>query len=457
MKTDRNDTGQLTAGALPPARPAPSRGERLSRCRPLLAVAACSAILIPTGCSNAGDASTAASTPPPAASTAGSSPFGTSGSASATSTTGPLSGAVVAQLDDAIQQTMTDASIPGAIVGVWSPQGSYVRAFGVADKQTREPMAADMFMRIGSETKTFVVTAVLQLVEQGKLGLDDPIGNYLSGVPNGDRVTIRHMAEMRSGIATYSAAPEFEAALIGDPYRQFEPEQLVAYAADLPPLFEPGASFNYSNTNTVLLGILVEKLSGQTLPEFLQQNILEPLGMTSTSYPLDAAYPQPHPQGYTVQTGDGREAVSTDWNPSWGGASGAMISTLEDLRIWADALADGELLTPQIQAERLRVQPLSPDTPDIGYGLGVFDVDGWIGHNGGIPGYQSLTIHLPSADTSVVVLLNTDIPASVDGGRTVNDPNNFMGDAITSVLTPDHPYSIPARPAPPPADATGGN
>ena len=371
--------------------------------------------------------------------------------------TGPLPDTVVAELDAAVQQTMTDASIPGAIVGVWSPQGSYVRAFGVADKQTQEPMATDMFMRIGSETKTFVVTAVLQLVDQGKLGLDDPIGNYLSGVPNGDRVTIRHMAEMRSGIPTYSAAPEFETALIEDPYRQWEPEELVAYAADLPPLFEPGTAFNYSNTNTVLLGILIEKLSGQTLPEFLQQNILEPLGMTSTSYPLDAAYPQPHPQGYTVQTGDGQEAVSTDWNPSWGGASGAMISTLEDLGIWADALADGELLTPQIQAERLQVQQLSPDTPDIGYGLGVFDVDGWIGHNGGIPGYQSLTIHLPSADTSVVILLNTDIPASVDGGRTVNDPNNLMGDAITSVLAPDHPYSIPARPAPAPADATAGN
>jgi len=214
MKTDRNDRGQHTAGAFPPAQPAPTRGERMSRRRPLLALAACSAILIPTACSNAGDASTGASTPP-SASIAGSSPGVTPGSAPATSMTGPLSGAIVAQLDAAIQQTMTDANIPGAIVGVWSPQGSYVRAFGVADKQTREPMATDMFMRIGSETKTFVVTAVLQLVDEGKLGLDDPIGNYLSDVANGDRVTIRHMAEMRSGIPTYSAAPEFEAALIG--------------------------------------------------------------------------------------------------------------------------------------------------------------------------------------------------------------------------------------------------
>jgi D-alanyl-D-alanine carboxypeptidase len=113
------------------------------------------------------------------------------------------------QLDAAIGQAMTDASIPGAIVGIWGPAGGYVRAFGVADKATHAPMQTDLYSRIGSVTKTFTVTAVLQLVDQGKLKLDDSIAKYVPGVPSGDRITLRELAQMQSGLVTFDDVEEF--------------------------------------------------------------------------------------------------------------------------------------------------------------------------------------------------------------------------------------------------------
>ncbi|MDT5066148.1 MAG: D-alanyl-D-alanine carboxypeptidase, partial [Mycobacterium sp.] len=115
----------------------------------------------------------------------------------------PLASAAATQLDDAIVQAMTKVSIPGAVVGIWGPAGTYVRTFGVADKATRAPMSTNMYSRIGSVTKTFTITALLQLVDQGKLALDDPISKYMSGVPSGDQITLRELAQMRSGLITF--------------------------------------------------------------------------------------------------------------------------------------------------------------------------------------------------------------------------------------------------------------
>jgi len=367
--------------------------------------------------------------------------------------TSALPSSVADQLDVAINQTMSTANIPGALVGVWTPQGNYIRAFGVSDKATGEPMDPDLYMRIGSVTKTFTVTAVLQLVDQGKVALDDPIGTYIPNVPNGESITIRQLAGMRSGLPSYSANEQFATTFMSDTQLQFQPEQLLSYAFQLPVLFPPGTSFDYSNTNTVLLATLVEKLTGQPFPDYLKQHIFQPVGLASTSYPTDAAIPSPHAQGYTTQTLDGREAVATTWNPSWAGPAGAMISTLDDLGVWSKVLAEGTLLSPPAQEQRLQVQPLSADLPDIGYGLGLFNDHGWIGHNGSLPGYQSLTIHLPEADTSVVVLLNADVALLVDQGTALAEPSTLMGTAITTVLTPDHVYTLPSTPVPPAAGA----
>jgi D-alanyl-D-alanine carboxypeptidase len=345
---------------------------------------------------------------------------------------------IAKRLDAAIDQTMTAASIPGAIIGVWGPDGRYVRAVGVADKATGAPMKADFYSRIGSLTKTFTVTGVLQLADRGKLGLDDPIGKYIDGVPQGDKITLRQLASMRSGLENYANSTAFQQELVADPYRNFTPQDLLGYAFAEPMPFSPGAAYEYSNTNTVLLGLVVEKLSGQTLPDYIMDQILTPLGMGHTSFPTTNAFPEPHAQGYTDTTADGAEATATDWNPSWSWAAGAMISTLDDMHIWAPALATGTLISPEMQAQRLQTLSLPGQPAEDGYGLGIFNLGGWIGHNGSVPGYEAVAVYLPEKQTTLVILINTDIKYQR------SEPSTPLATAITKVLSPEHVYTIGA-------------
>ena len=347
-----------------------------------------------------------------------------------------MNDALAQRLDTAVDQAMTAAGVPGSIIGIWGPDGNYVRAFGVADKTTRAPMKTDFYSRIGSVTKTFTVTGVLQLADQGKLGLDDPIAKYVDGVPQGDKITLRQLARMQSGLFNYSASPAFQQAMFADPRRPFTPQQLLNDAFARPNPFPPGEGFEYCNTNTVLLGLVVEKVSGQPLHSYIHDQILAPLGMSDTSFPTTNAFPEPHAQGYTVQTADDKEAAATDWDPSWAWAAGAMISTLDDMRIWAPALATGKLLTPQMQAQRLQTVGQAGMPPQDGYGLGIFNLGGWIGHNGSLPGYQTVAVYLPQKQTTLVILTNTDI--EYQGG----EPSTALATAITKELTPDHIYSL---------------
>ena len=337
-----------------------------------------------------------------------------------------------ARLDEAIVQSMGAGAIPGAIVGMWTPDDSYVRAFGVADKATGAPMRPDFFTRIGSVTKTFTVTGVLQLADQGRLGLDDPISRYVDGVPDGDRITLRQLARMQSGLADYAATPQFDEALNDDPYRHYTENELLGWAFGEPAVFEPGEAFGYSNTNSILLGMVIEGVSGQRLPDYLRDHVLTPLGMRSTSLPTTNVLPEPHAQGYTDQTGP--LTTATDWNPSWEGAAGAMISTLDDMRIWAPAVATGQLLSPGMQAQRLQVVSVPGAPTPSGYGLGINDNNGWIGHNGALPGYETFSAYVPEQQMTLVILTNTDSP--------YRDPANghvsSVANAITKVVSPQH-------------------
>ncbi|UFR06559.1 beta-lactamase family protein [Streptomyces sp. Go40/10] len=358
----------------------------------------------------------------------------------------PLSPDVTRRLDASVRRVMREAHVPGVTVGVWTPgQRGYVRSFGVADKATGRRMTPDLYTRIGSETKTFTVTALLQLVDQGKVGLDDTIGQYVDGVPGGDRITLRQLAGMRSGLFNYSEDDDFFKALTSVPQRPFTPRQLLAYAFRHPLLFPPGRKFSYSNTNLILLGLVVEKESGRHLGDYLRQHVLDPAGMKDTLLPEGSEFPAPHAQGYTDQTANGKTAETAGWNPSWGWAAGAMVSTLDDLHIWARTVATGELpdgkrmISAATQRQRLAT-PATP-IPHVGYGLGIFNVRGWIGHNGSLPGYESLTIYLPSTRTTLVVLLNTDIDH--DG----EEPSTLFGRAVTEIISPRHVFDLPAASA----------
>ncbi|MGW6705133.1 serine hydrolase domain-containing protein [Streptomyces sp. NPDC054956] len=356
-----------------------------------------------------------------------------------------LTPAVTARLDAAVREVLRETGVPGVIVGLWAPgKGSYTRAFGVADKATGAPMETGLNMRIGSETKTFTVTALLELVDKGKAGLDDPIGTYVAGVPNGDRITLRELAGMRSGLFNYSDDEGFNKALDTGGERPFTPQQLLDYSFKHPVRFAPGAEFEYSNTNLILLGLVIEKITGRPLHEVIEKDVLEPAGLHHTLFPTGAEFPEPHAHGYTAQSASGKIVDATDWNPSWSWAAGAIVSDLQDLRSWARVLATGTLLTPATQAERLKTTPIG--IPGASYGLGIFDVQGWIGHDGSLPGYESLTVYLPQAKATMVVLLNTDV---LHDGR---EPSAFFGEALTGIVTPDHVYGG-RHPASAPASA----
>lgn len=317
-----------------------------------------------------------------------------------------------AALDAAIPAAMQKASVPGALVGIWQDgRAPYVRTFGVRNVATRQPMARDLYMRIGSTSKTFTVTAILLLADQGKLGLDDPIDRYVTGVPSGNQITLRQLAAMRSGLYNYTDDTNQD--LPQQPFRQWAPRELLEIAGRHPLLFPPGSAFDYSNTNTVLLGMVVEKVSGQSLASYIEQNILQPVGMTRTVFPAGAEMPSPHARGY-FKMPDGKVVDATDWNPSWGWASGNMISSLDDMRVWTRDFAMGKLLSPAMKRERDRFLPAPQEGDGALYGLAIENQNGWAGHNGNIMSYMAYPYYLPSERITMVVLLNSgvDVPGS---------------------------------------------
>ena len=354
----------------------------------------------------------------------------------ATAAADPASAPWAAELTETISALLPQTTIPGAIVGVWQEgQPDYVQAFGVQDPDTGEPMTPDLYMRIGSNTKSFTTTAILQLVDQGRIDLDDPVESYVSGVPNGDQITIRQLGMMRSGLLNYAeiTIPQ----LPSEPQRQWTAEELLAIAFSHPPIFAPGAQFDYSNTNTVLLGVVVEQVTGQPIRDYIHEHIIEPEALTHTSFPLGAEFPAPHPHGYW-RTPEGDIVDTTDWNTSWGGAAGQMVSTLDDLHVWARDLATGTLLTPATQREREQFLPAPDEGEGVVYGFGMSDNNGWRGHVGNVLGYVTYPVYLPAQQMTLVVLLNS----SVD----ILDSVVVM-QAITRVISPDNVWPNP--PAPP--------
>jgi D-alanyl-D-alanine carboxypeptidase len=344
-----------------------------------------------------------------------------------------------AALTRSIRQALGTTAAPGAIVGVWQQgRAPYVRSFGVRDSATRRPMRSDLFMRIGSVTKTFTVTALLQLVDQGKVALDDPISKYVPGVISGDAITLRQLATMRSGLLNYSVVPAFDRLLTDEPFLPWTPRRLLSYAIGEPLLFEPGTGFSYSNTNTILLGMVVEQVSGERLGPYIRRHITAPLGMRQTSFPAGTRFPAPHAQGYADTTPDGRVANATAWDPTWTWSAGQMVSTLRDLRIWAPRLVSGRGLL-SARTQRLRLASVAGDAPIV-YGIGMFNVSGWLGHNGSLPGYQTLSLYRPRTKTTIVALINTDI------ARRGVAPSTLVGEAITRVISPRNVYSLPAAP-----------
>jgi D-alanyl-D-alanine carboxypeptidase len=359
------------------------------------------------------------STPDAAGTTSSLTPATTAGTTPSSGT--GFDDATQASFQQVLDNTRATAGFPGVIALVRSPQGTWIGTSGTTGEGLDGAPTPTDHTRVGSLTKTMTATVILQLAEEGKLDLSDPIGSFVPGMPNGDTATIQQLAEMTSGIAPYTTSDAFQAQLFADPLKVWTPQELVAFEQGQPAEFAPGEGWQYSNTNYVLLGMVIEQVTGQSITDVFQERLFGPLGMTDTSFPGSSnAIADPHLRGVTEQgQDDGVTADATDWNPSEAYTAGEVISTLEDLETWAHALFTGEgILEPETQQMRRDSinRTIAPNSATAGYGFGIGDMGGWWGHDGQIPGYTTAVMHNYDLDTTIIVLVNSDIPLPGEKG-----------------------------------------
>jgi D-alanyl-D-alanine carboxypeptidase len=312
------------------------------------------------------------------------------------------------QLQSALEQVMTEYEVPGAAAGVWIPgEGSWTTAAGLADVDGEVAATTDMVWPIRSITKSYTVTMLLQLADEGELSLEDTVDQYVDGITDGDQITLLELANMSSGNADY-VNEAFVEDWQADPTKIYTLDELNSFVIDQPAQFAPGTEYLYTNANTNLLGAVIEEVTGQQYAEALSERILDPLGQTGTTYITDVdEWSAPHPIGYVVRDG---VPLPQDENPSILGAAGSLFSTLDDGRVWAQTLGSGALLEPETQELR-QVGHQIPKPPYDQYAVGMGETNGWWGHNGEGIGFTAATFHNPETGASIVVYMNeSDTP-----------------------------------------------
>jgi len=337
------------------------------------------------------------------------------GSTGAPSSARALDASAAAKLQMALDAVRAQGGFPGVIAGVWTPNDTWIGTSGTTGQGRNALPTPTDHTRIGSLTKTVTATVVLQFYESGQVSLEDTIGKYVSGMPNGDTATLRQLANMTSGIPSYTADDAFQKQLFTDPAKAWTPEQLVDVVRGKPADFAPGNGWEYSNTNYVLLGMVIEKVTGKPVGEVFQERIFGPLWMTETSFPTQSdVIADPHLFGITAQGQPSNQtADATNWNPSVAFTAGGIISTLDDLHKWSEGLFTGNgILKPETQQLRRDsiIHNIPPNTPTMGFGFGIGDRNGWWGFDGDIPGYTTSLYHNYDRQTTIIVAVNSDIP-----------------------------------------------
>ena len=287
--------------------------------------------------------------------------------------------------------------VPAALASVIGPGGK-VRTYtaGVADLATGAKVPRDGQVRIGSNTKVFTAVVALQLVGEGKISLDAPIDTYLPGLVRGDgidgrAITVRQLLQQTSGLPNYSN-------FLSEDIRYYQPRDLLDAALQHKADFAPGAKWEYSNTNYLLAGLIIEKVTGHALPVEIDQRVIQRIGLRHTYFPNpgEVTIRESHPEGYN-QDSPGRPLVdATQWDPSWAWSAGQMVSTNTDLdRFFTELLKPGRLL-PKAQLDQMRttVPAASPFPAGTGYGLGLLSTPlscGGVywGHGGSMTGYET--------------------------------------------------------------------
>ncbi|MBL8166035.1 MAG: beta-lactamase family protein [Anaerolineae bacterium] len=311
-----------------------------------------------------------------------------------------------AALDAALRDFNTDDT--ALVVQVSTPDGDWTATSGLADGE--RPTEPDDRFRIGSMSKTFVAVTALMLAEEGVFALDDAARDWLPDelveqIANLDSVSIRQLLAMRSGIPDYLGMT-FWLAVQQDPTHEWTVNEALAYIHDQPALFEPDAQFSYSNSNYLLLQLILESATGQPLHTLVRERILDPLEMANTYTQISETLPGEFVNGYLDIDGDGKLDDVTDINDGAGMGDGALISTVGDLTTFYRALLqERSLLNEESMAELLSFQDADIEGR---YSLGLAqwesDFGEALGHNGGVVGFVSAGVYLPEHQTIIIVL-----------------------------------------------------
>ncbi|MEO6327070.1 MAG: serine hydrolase [Thermoanaerobaculia bacterium] len=318
-----------------------------------------------------------------------------------------LPAAEPAAVDKYLAQQLEKRSIPGLSVAVIrNGKVELAKGYGSASLELAVPAGPQTVYEIGSVTKMFTATAVLQQMEDGKLGLDDLVSRYVSGLPSGwSRVTLRHLLTHTSGIKSFTSVPKFQKEVEKD----YTPRELVALVEGTPLEFLPGERWSYSNTGYALLGMVLEQVSGKPYGTLLEERIFRPLKMTSTRVNDRASIIKNRAAGYTLEQDKLQNPVPTRLSQAFG--AGTLVSTVTDLALWDAALSSEKLLKASSLAQMwtpARLADGSEATYGFGWGVNAVAKHRVLTHGGGISGFGADFLRFPDDKVTVIVLMNTD-------------------------------------------------
>jgi D-alanyl-D-alanine carboxypeptidase len=313
-------------------------------------------------------------------------------------------------LNSVLEQKLLEYDIPGIIAGAWVPgKGNWEKTWGKADLVSGEDIELYDQVRIGDLTHSFTATIILKLVDQGVLSLDDFLDQIIAtNIPDADKISIKHLLNMTSGIYNYAADSAFKAQVADDPLKKWSHQELINIALTHNPYNAPGLEWHYSHTNYIVLGLVIEQIIGISIEEIMAETIFDEYKLTYSSFPLFPNLNGEYANGYYPLGPDSLLQDITLFDPSSKWAAGGLVSNLYDLRDWAKLLVTGGMLTDSIQGLRENWIDGSVTTTDpyLMYGLGLMKEGGFIGYYGEIAGYQASMFYHPFHDATIVVLLN---------------------------------------------------
>jgi D-alanyl-D-alanine carboxypeptidase len=324
-----------------------------------------------------------------------------------------LDGELTAELQRTLDEERARWHIPGAVAAVIvDGEGQWVGASGKADLESGEATTPETLFGIGSITKTFVAALVLKLAEEGVLSVDDRLARWLPDYPRADRITLRQLLNHTSGVPNMTDSEAFWQAQLSRPFARWSPQRTLSYATGAD--FEPGERWSYSNTNYILLGLVIEKATGSTVAEELRRRILDPLGLDSLQLQGPEGIRGPRARAYGDFDGDlDRDAapggvalvpVPSLATASW--TAGAMVGAAGDVARWADALFGGHVVEPGSLREMQTVGSRSNYGLGVARGYAPSGVGEIWGHGGEIGGYRAEMWHAAKPGVTLVLLWN---------------------------------------------------